>query len=220
MQATVARRLTASKRDIPHFYLATEAELSRLLALRSEINAQQHGTRLTLSHFILAAVGRALHDEPGADRIWTEEGIATLGRQDVGLAIHTEQGLFAPVLRGAAGQTLPALARHAGELIARAREGALQSADLAGGAITVSNAGMFKVSYMTPIINPGQSLILGVGAVRELFRPDASGQPALRREIGLVLAADHRLHDGVSGMRFLNAVVSYLEQPLPLLLGT
>jgi pyruvate dehydrogenase E2 component (dihydrolipoamide acetyltransferase) len=89
-----------------------------------------------------------------------------------------------------------------------------------GGAVTVSNAGMFQVRYMTPIINPGQAMILGVGAINEIFRPDHEGKPALVREMGLVLAADHRVLDGVSGLSFLNQVTSYLAQPLRLLVGS
>ncbi|PTB96103.1 dihydrolipoamide acyltransferase, partial [Marinobacter sp. Z-F4-2] len=84
-------------------------------------------------------------------------------------------------------------------------------------AITVSNAGMFNVSYMTPIINPPQSAILGVGSIREVFRPDDNGQPELRREMGLVLAADHRLHDGAGALVFLNRIIDALQQPHQLL---
>ena len=90
---------------------------------------------------------------------------------------------------------------------------------MAGGAITVSNAGMHDVSYMTSIINPGQSMILGVGSVRQLFRPDDAGQPALRREMGMVLSADHRVLDGVAALQFLKRVVGALEQPLALLVA-
>lgn len=217
-QATIARRLTAAKRDTPHFYLAAEAEVSRLLALRATLNANKAEPRLTLNHFILAAVGRALREVPEANRVWSDEGIVHLQALDVGMAINTGRGLLAPVLRDAGALRFAELVREARALVERARGATLAASELSGAAVTVSNAGMFNVTYMTPIINPGQSLILGVGAVRELFRPDAAGQPALRRELGLVLAADHRLHDGVSGMRFLNAVMNSLEQPLPLLL--
>jgi pyruvate dehydrogenase E2 component (dihydrolipoamide acetyltransferase) len=77
---------------------------------------------------------------------------------------------------------------------------------------------MFNVTYLTPIVNPGQSAILGVGSVRGVFRPDAEGRPALRRELGLVLAADHRVFDGVAGLTLLNRIISYLESPIRLLL--
>jgi len=86
-----------------------------------------------------------------------------------------------------------------------------------GAAVAVSNAGMHDVTSLTPIINAGQSSILGVGSVRELFRPGPDGAPLLRREIGLVLSGDHRVHTGVEGLTFLNRIRAYLETPLRLL---
>ena len=101
----------------------------------------------------------------------------------------------------------------------RARNGQLSSDDLNGGATTISNAGMFDVTYMGSIINPGQSSILGVGSIREIFRPDANGQPELKQEMGLVLSCDHRIFDGVSGLTFLNSIKANLEKPLRLLVN-
>jgi len=219
MEQTIARRLLTAKRDIPHFYLAVEAEVSKLQALRAELNAVPDGTRFTLNHFIVAAVGRALAEMPHLNRIWTDDGIVSLATSDVGLAVHTERGLTVPVLRDVGRQPLRTLAQAAGIAIERARSGRLSAVDMAGGAITVSNAGMHDVTYMTSIINPGQAMILGVGSVRELFRPDAAGQPALRREIGLVLSADHRVLDGVNALALLKRIVNYLEQPITLLVS-
>src|SRR5690606_8534189 len=99
----------------------------------------------------------------------------------------------------------------------KAQAGRLAAADMAGGAITVSNAGMHDVTYMASIINPGQSMILGAGSVRGVFRPDASGQPVLRHELGMVLSADHRVLDGVTALQFLKHVVRALERPVSFL---
>src|SRR5690606_15386817 len=99
----------------------------------------------------------------------------------------------------------------------RAKDGRLGMEDMGHAAITVSNAGMHNVTYMCSIINPGQSMILGVGSVKGVFRPDDSGQPVLHQEMGLVLSADHRVTDGVRALAFLNSVVQFLEQPLMLL---
>lgn len=216
-QSTMARRLVAAKQETPHFYLAAEAEVSGLLDLRAALNAKGGVPRLTLTHFLLASVCRALRDVPDANRVWRQEGIVRFHHCDVGIAVNTTRGLLVPVVRNSSAPGFQQLVQQSEHVIQRARDGVLNAADLGGGAVTISNAGMFNVTYMTPIINPGQSLILGVGAIRELFRPLPDGQPGLRRELGLVLAADHRLHDGVSGMQFLNAVIGYLEQPLPLL---
>lgn len=218
IQAAMARRLVAAKQEVPHFYLALDVDVSRLLLLRIELN-RSGGTRVTINHFIVAALGRALVDEPQANRVWQAEALQQFESSDVGVAVHTERGLFVPVVRQAGMLGLRQLAREAHSLAEQARAGRLSAADMAGGAVTVSNAGMFNVSYMTPIINPGQAMILGVGSVKDVFRPDEAGQPVLRREMGLVLACDHRVLDGVSGLRFLNRVAHYLSDPLQLCAG-
>lgn len=216
-QATMARRLTQAKQQIPHFYLAAEAEVTKLMALRTELNAMPGYPKLTLTHLLVAAVGRALRELPELNRVWTDDGIVSFASCDVGVAVNAGRGLLVPVVPDVAGRSLEGIARATQELVDKARNGELEAGQMSGGAISISNAGMFNVSWMTPIINPGQSMILGVGSVRELFRPDANGQPALRRELGLVLAADHRILDGVSGLKMLNAVIASLEKPLCLL---
>ncbi|WP_308219662.1 dihydrolipoamide acetyltransferase family protein [Azospirillum argentinense] len=223
LQATVARRLTAAKRDVPHFYLAAEAEVTELAALRDRLNADTESglPRISMTHLVLAAVGRALVAMPEMDRVWDDEppggAILALGRGDIGMAVDTPRGLVAPVLRGAATLPLDRLAAEAASLTRRARDGRLTEEDFQGGAVTVSNAGMHNVTYMTSIINPGQSSILGVGSVRSVFRPDEAGAPVLKRELGLVLSADHRLFDGVTALAFLNRIIAGLERPLRLL---
>lgn len=217
LEQTVAQRLTAAKQQVPHFYLSVEAEMSAVLALRAQINAAQSHRRLTLNHFVLAAVGQALQAMPEVNRVWTDEGILSLAHSDVGMAVDTGKGLLVPVLRDVGRQSLGGIAQQAGELIARAQAGRLSAAEMQGGAITVSNAGMHDVTYMASIINPGQSMILGVGSIREVFRPGANGQPEIRREMGMVLSADHRVLDGVTGLRFLKQVVQALSQPMGLL---
>lgn len=218
-EQTIARRLVAAKQEIPHFYLSVEAEVSALQALRAELNAAQSEVRFTLNHFIVAAVGRALAQMPEVNRVWTADGILSLPAADVGMAVHTERGLMVPVLRDLGGRPLAQVARNAASAAARAQAGRLGAAEMAGGAITVSNAGMHDVTYMASIINPGQAMILGVGSVRGVFRPDEQSQPVLRREIGLVLSADHRVLDGVTALQFLKRVVSALERPLALLVA-
>ncbi len=217
VQQATAARLTAAKQDIPHFYLAREAEVSSLLDLYAKLKDPETEPRLTLNHFLIAAVGRALRALPELNRVWTPQGALVLDGSDVGVAVHTEHGLRVPLVRDAGRLSLVNLARQANTLAERARAGRLGAGDTAGGAITVSNAGMHGLTTMTSIIVPGQSMILGVGSVRELFRPDARGQPALRREIALVLSVDHRVLDGVGGAALLNEIVAGLAHPTRLL---
>ncbi|MFG1374266.1 dihydrolipoamide acetyltransferase family protein [Xanthobacter oligotrophicus] len=213
----MARRMVEAKPGVPHFYLAAEAEVSALLDLREKLNTVPDAPKLTLNHLVVAAVARALEALPQQNRIWLDGEIASFGTIDVGVAVSTPRGLFAPVVQDLGRRGLDEVAARVNAVVRRARDGALRPADMRGGAISVSNGGMFNVTYMTPIINAPQSAILGVGSVREVFRPDGSGAPSLRREMGLVLSADHRLHDGTSGLIFLNHVIALLERPLQLL---
>lgn len=217
VQAAIARRLTQGKQETPHFYLTLDVEVSRLVALRREINDGGDGPRLTLNHFVVLAVARALRSLPQANRVWTGDGILAFSRIDVGVAVSTDRGLFAPAVCDVGNVSIVELASRLDAVTSRARAGTLLPQDNGNPAITVSNAGMHNVTYMTSIINPGQAMILGVGSIKEVFRPDASGQPALHREMGLVLSADHRITDGVAALNFLNAVSRLLEQPARLL---
>lgn len=212
----MAQRMVEAK-QVPHFYLSAEAEVSELLVLRERLNQDDSYLKLTLNHFVIAAVARALELVPQQNRIWTEEGIVEYQQIDIGVAVSTDKGLMAPVLHDLGGRSLDAIASESNEVIGRVREGQAQRNDMEGGAITISNAGMFNVTYMTPIINPPHSAIVGVGSIREVFRPDEQGVPCLKKEMGLVLAADHRLHDGATGLVFLNCVIDLLQNPYKLL---
>jgi pyruvate dehydrogenase E2 component (dihydrolipoamide acetyltransferase) len=212
-----ARRLALSKQTIPHFYVLGEADVTNLLAFRERMNKDETAPRLSITHFIIAAVARALARAPEVNALWRDDEIVTLAQIDIGLAVDTERGLLAPVLRDLARAGVEQIAQAAGALAKKAREGRLQASELEGGAISISNVGMVGASHLVPIINPGQSAILGVAAVRPAFRPDEAGAPKLCQELGLVLSADHRLWDGVRAARFLDSIAHFLEHPLLLL---
>jgi pyruvate dehydrogenase E2 component (dihydrolipoamide acetyltransferase) len=216
-EATVARRLSEAKRETPHFYLATEVDAGRLLDLKDQLNDEISGVKISVNHLIIAAVAKALAENEKANSVWQEGEIVTYDSVDIGVAVNTDNGLFAPVLKNLGGLDIVSIAAAAKAMVEKARSGKLAGDDLAGGATTISNAGMFDVTYMSSIINPGQSSILGVGSIRETFRPNKKGKPVLKQEMGLVLSCDHRIFDGVSGLTFLNAIKSYLEKPLKLL---
>ncbi len=217
LEKVVARRLTASKQAIPHFYVFADADVSRLLALREELNADADRPRLSITHFVVAAVARALAKRPEINVLWRDDEVVNLDQIDIGLAVDTERGLLAPVLRNLAALGLDAIAAAATELARKARNGRLATDELEGGAIAISNVGMYGASHLVPIIDPRQSAVIGVAAVRPAFRPDQSGAPKLCQELGLVFSGDHRVLDGVRAARFLDAVTDLLEHPLLLL---
>jgi pyruvate dehydrogenase E2 component (dihydrolipoamide acetyltransferase) len=155
---------------------------------------------------------------PEINRVWTDDGILSHKRIDVGVAVSTNGGLLAPAVCDVGDLSMGMLAKRLDNLVERTRAGRMNQRDIGHAAITVSNAGMHHVRYMTSIINPGQAMILGVGSIQPVFLPDADGQPELRRQMGVVLSADHRVLDGVRGLKFLNVVREFLEQPVRLLM--
>jgi len=217
-QRTVAARMAQSKREIPHFYLDTAADVGALLDLHRQAKARAGGGMLTLTHWIVQAVGLALESEPLFRRVWHDDGVIELPDSDVALAAATDKGLYVGVARQVGRHTLIHNAQVLADLTQRARSGRLTSQDSGGGALCVSNLGGSRVRRVFPIILPGQSSILGVGRTEAVFRPDAQGQPTLRQELGLVLACDHRVLNGIDGARLLDAIVARLEDPLSLLL--
>src|SRR5690606_21991505 len=109
-EATVARRLAEAKRETPHFYLATEANVGRLLELKEQLDDEFPGVRITLNHLLIAAVARALGDNPKANSVWRDGEIVEFGSVDIGIAVNTAKGLFAPVLRDIGGMSLLGIA--------------------------------------------------------------------------------------------------------------
>ena len=214
---STARRVTASKRDIPHFYMTHEAELSALTDLRHGLNADSERVRISVTHMLIRAVGVALTELPVLNRIWSNDRIVAFDRVDVGMVVETPEGLRIPVLRDVGGRGLDEIAEAAAAAADRARSGALAADDVGDSAIAISNVGMFGVSSMTPIINPPNAMIIGVGADRKLYRPGADGTPTLCHELTLTLAADHRIIDGADAARFLSHLVGVIEQPIRLL---
>lgn len=217
-QRTMADRMVRSKREIPHFYLSVDVEMSAALSLRKELTAA--GTqRISVTHLIIAAAVHALRENPGMNRVWTDESIVRQAAIDVGLAVDTPRGLLNPMVRDLARLGFLELVRRTDETIARTREGRLDPADLGGGALSISNAGMHELRYMQSIIVPGQSAILGIGSIQSVFRPDEDGAPVIRRELGVVLSADHRLHTGIEALAFLTSFRTALQKPLHMLAG-
>ncbi len=218
VRAATARRVQAAKRDIPHFYVTRHVDIRALSRLRADLNAAASGhARLSVTHLLVKATGLALAAHPHLNRVWLPDGILELGSIGVGIVTETPHGLRIPVADRADQLPLDELADHCTGLFARARAGSLTTQDVSGGAISISNVGMFGADSLTPIISPPQAMILGVGAEQTLFRPDAEGRPEAVQEIILTLAADHRLIDGAEAARFIATLSSLLEAPLALL---
>ena len=218
-QKMVAQRLTQSKQEIPHFYLFRDIDVTELLQFRKKLNNGETESRISMTHLITRAVVLALGKHPQANRIWTQDGIRAFDQIDIGIAVDTDRGLVAPALMNIGSLPLLDLVERLDALISDARSGKLSSTPAANPVITISNAGMHNITYMASIINPGESMILGVGGIKPVFRPDENNEPALRQEMGVVLSVDHRVLNGVDALKFLNTLSQFLQRPLRLLMA-
>jgi len=213
----LAERLVRRKTEIPPFYVSTPAEISRLETLRTELNGDSLRTKLSVTHFLVAAIGRALASRRHLNAVWREGTQLMLDDVAVGVAVDTDNGVRMPVIGGADRRPLDDIAAGINGAVERSRAGRLRPADMGPASISLSNVGMFGASQVLPIIDPDQSFIIGVGRAESLFRPGKDGAPVARREITLTLAGDHRLVDGAAGASLLRAVADQIEAPLQLL---
>ena len=217
LRPLIAARVTRSKAEIPHFYVTADAKFGALNALRRDLNADPRAPRkLSVTAFLAAATARALALVPAANVVWRNSRAEPLSRIAIGIAVDTPGGVMAPVVPGAGDLYIFAEALDAA--IDRARQGRIGAADAGEAAIGISNVGMFGVRALTPIIDPDQSFMLGVGAPQTVFRPGPDGAPQAVREVTLSLACDHRAIDGAGAARFLATIVDLLEHPARLLI--
>lgn len=188
------------------------ATMDLVASLREDRRLAEH--RIGPLAVVAKAVCMALPRTPGLNSRWDEQAgeIVEHGYVDLGIAAATDRGLIVPNIREAQSLTLTQLADAIAALASTARSGKTSPAELAGGTFSISNIGVFGVDAGTPILPPGQSGILAVGAVRR--QPwEYRGEIALRQLMTLSLSFDHRLVDGAEGARFLKDVADVLEEP-------
>lgn len=212
LRQTIARRMTASAREIPQVTLNRRVPIEATLRTREQL-AEDLGVKASITDFLLAACADALVEYPEFNAIY-EEGVHKLARNvNIGLATDIEGGLVSPVLRGVDGMSLTRLNEARSNLVERTLAGEYTGDDLAGGTFTISNLGHFDVDSFDPLVNPPEVAILGVGGVTHEYDPDAGGHV---RHVGLSLTFDHRPVDGADAARFLDAIADGLAHPLGL----
>jgi pyruvate dehydrogenase E2 component (dihydrolipoamide acetyltransferase) len=215
MRATIARRLTESKNQVPHFYLEAECRVDALLELRKRIN-EGAASKISVNDLVVKAVAGAFLDVPEANRTWSDEGMVRHATVDIGIAVSLDDGLVVPVVRGAEALSVSALGRSIADLATRAREGGLKPDEMVGGSFSVSNLGMFGTRSFSAIINPPQAGILAVGAARQA-PVVVDGALEVGTVMAVTLSADHRAWDGALAARWLAAFQARIENPLTIL---
>ncbi|MGA0600641.1 pyruvate dehydrogenase complex dihydrolipoamide acetyltransferase [Caulobacter sp. KR2-114] len=218
MKKTVARRMTDSFRDVPHFPLTVDLEIDALLAARSKINAMlgDKGTKVSVNDMVIKAAAAALVRVPEANASYSPEGIAMHHHADVAVAVAIEGGLITPIVRAAETKGLAKIAAEMKDLAERARTRKLKPEEFQGGTFSVSNLGMFGIRQFASIINEPQGCILSVGAGEK--RPVVRGdQLAIATVMTVTLTCDHRVVDGATGARWLQAFKAMIEDPITMI---
>jgi pyruvate dehydrogenase E2 component (dihydrolipoamide acetyltransferase) len=218
----IAQRLRAARDHVVPVTLTTVADATNLGALREQFKSHPSGIVPTYADLVACLVARVLMRHPELAVVWSEDHGALLpmtGAIHVGIAVDTPAGLLVPVLRDVLARPLASIALESRELIERARAGRLKSADVDGGAITISNLGAYGIDAFTPVINPPQIAILGLGAIRREPVVLADDRIAPRDRVTLSLTFDHAAVDGAPAAAFLRDVVGALENAAAWLLS-
>lgn len=201
-----AERVSTSFKTAPHSTLFMDADISRA----SELHEQ---SKASYTAIVLKAVATALKEHPLANSTLAKDKIEIFEDVNIGVATATAQGLVVPVVHDACGKNLQEIDNAVNELAEKARNAKLTKEDLTGGTFTITNLGMYGVEFFTPIINPPEAAILGVGAIRE--KPVVTdGTVQVRPMMGLSLSYDHRIMDGAPAADFLRKVKEEIEKVL------
>lgn len=214
MRGTIAKRMHASLQEMAQLTLFMDADLDAVMADRE--SRQGDASVPGFTDYIIAAAARALRLHPIANSQVTAAGIELLTDINVGLAVSLDDGLMVPVIRNTDSLSLAALGVETKRLAGAARSGSLALADLEGGTFSVSALGMFGVDGFTPVINPPNVAILGVGRLRDDIVLDSSGAMSSVKRLTLSLTWDHRVLDGAPAAQFCQSIVQLLADPVAL----
>ncbi|PZO08118.1 MAG: pyruvate dehydrogenase complex dihydrolipoamide acetyltransferase [Alphaproteobacteria bacterium] len=218
MKKAVARRMVDSIQNVPHFPLVIDCEIDQLMAVRAKVNKmlEPQGIKVSVNDFIIKAAALALKMVPEANASYTPEGIAMHHNADVSMAVAIDGGLITPIIRKAETKGLAQIATESKDLAKRARERKLKPEEFQGGTFSVSNLGMFGIKQFTSIINEPQGCIMSVGA-GEQRAVVKNGQIVPATVMTVTLTCDHRVVDGATGARFLQAFKPLIEDPVAML---
>jgi pyruvate dehydrogenase E2 component (dihydrolipoamide acetyltransferase) len=218
MRAAIARRMSDSKREAPHFYVQTEVAVDALLTEIARVNEILPGVRITVTAALARACAQTLVAHPRFNSVWTADGLIEVDEVNLGVAIALDEGLLAPALLGASALPVTELAAALGDLAERARTGKLRSREFTDATFTLSNLGSFDVTAFAAIITPPQ--VATVATARPVQRCVLEDGIAVTASLMTVtLSADHRVIDGADAARWLGTFKALLEEPAQLFPG-
>lgn len=218
MRKTIARRLTESARDVPHFNIQADVEIDSLLAMRKQLNDRDGADyKISVNDMVIKATALALSRVPECNVAYTDTHILQFSQVDMAMAVAIDGGLITPIIKNCAAKGLATISKESKELAGKARDGKLAPEEYQGGTFSISNLGMFGVKAFNSIINSPQGGILSVGAGEQ--RPVVKdGALAIATVMTLSLAVDHRCIDGAAGAKLMKEIKGLLEDPLALML--
>ncbi|WP_248923935.1 dihydrolipoamide acetyltransferase family protein [Paenibacillus hamazuiensis] len=220
IRKVIASRMLDSLQQSAQLTLTLKADVTALLALQKQMSdaaQKQHGVKLTVTDFTARAVVLSLAQHKQMNSAYIDERIHTFGHVHLGVAVALEKGLVVPVVRHAETLSLLELARGLKSLAQRARSGQLGSDEMQGSTFTITTLGAFGIEHFTPVLNPPEAGILGIGAIQDT--PVYSGDELQRRSLlPLSLTFDHRVLDGAPAAEFLRTLKQHLEDPYRLVL--
>ncbi|MBM4084851.1 MAG: 2-oxo acid dehydrogenase subunit E2 [Planctomycetes bacterium] len=211
MRRVIAQRMAQSKQEVPHFYLVMDMDMTAVAALRGQLNAKGD-VKITFTDLIVRACALALEQNPKMLCGWAGDAIVLRGDVNIGVAVALDEGLIVPVIRNANQKPLAALSVEIKALAEKARHKRLTPDDYSGGCLTLSNLGMYDIDSFIPIINPGESAILGIGRIAERVVARQGGIH-IRSMMTVTLSGDHRVVDGAIAAKFLKDMKLLLEDP-------
>ena len=214
MRKTIAKRLSESMFTAPHYYVTIEIAMDAAVDVRDQIQRLEE-VKVSYNDLVVKACAKALTRFPMVNASWAGDKIVTHAEVNVGIAVAMPDGLITPVVRNADRKSILEIAREVRDLAARARDKKLKPEEFTGSTFTISNLGMYDVTAFTAIINPPDSAILAVGAVRKVPVVDGDEiRPGHRMNV--TLSSDHRVIDGAMAAQFLAEVRRLLESPISL----
>lgn len=215
LRRAIAARLERGRQGVIPVTITRRCDATALRAFREGLKAAARAGAVvpTLNDLLLKLTAEALHRHPMLAAVWGDDGLWMPESLDLGIAVDTDAGLLVPVVRDVRGWTLQEVAAASRRLIESARAGRLDAADMQGGCFTVTNLGGLGVDTFTPVINPPESAILGVGAITRQPVVLEDGSFAARDVLPLSLTFDHRVNDGADAARFLQTLAGLIEDP-------
>ncbi len=212
IRGAIATRMLQSLQTMAQVTLTTEADVTDATILRRGLSQHQEGGSISPLHLVIKATAEALKCHPRMNAIQSEDRVQLVEETNIGVAVALDEGLVTPVIRDAGSKSLGQLSAEGRDLAGRTREGRVRPDEITGGTFTITNLGANDIDGFTPIINPPQVGILGVGRVVEkpVIR---DGQIAKGSTMYLSLTFDHRVVDGAPAAEFLQTVKRLLEDP-------